>query len=276
MSGANSTQWILERSTVLSTSTEPAELTVAAAELAGSDDPGALDALGQFLHDPGFLGRLDDPEDPGARTRNLGPVLKALAERPSPEIVPLCLGLIQDPVFIEESDRKIFLLEALAAVVPMSAGTVEAFRNANEEGYYASSARLLAGNSSPLALGLYLEMMLDNEIEAAERVDILHMSLIPVRNRIAIMECVAKLVAKNPGEEVANAAIESIYNYESFWRKGHPAPPPAWRTSSSEVLRYLVSLAPYLKKNCNMPEGLREAMDRTTAIADALLSRRTA
>jgi hypothetical protein len=274
MSNAGASQWIQERTAILASSANSPELSRAAMELAASDDPAALDALALFLHDPAFLARLDDLGDPGRKTQNLGQVLMALQQRPCPEIVPLCLGLVNAPDFLSDPDRKIFLLEALAAVAPMNAETAKVFRAANEEGYYAANGRMLAANSSPLALALLLEMMLDARVEANTRIGILHMSLIPVRNRIPVLEFVGRLASGNPEPEIANSAIESIYDFQVHWRKGHPPPPPPWRTSSNETLQCLIDLAAHLKGQVSLPESIHAAMDRTTGIASALLARR--
>jgi hypothetical protein len=276
MSAISPSEWIDERTEILRSSDEPGDLTTAAAELASADDPAALDALGPFLRDPNFLARLDDAADPAGATEHLRPVLTALVQRASPEIVPLCLSLANDRAFLSDPDRKSFLLEALAGVTPMTAESAEIFRVANPEGYFAFNARLLAENASPVALGLFLAMMLDSEEEVETRVEILHMSLVPVRNRVPIMELVGRLAAKNPGEAIVNAAIESVYDFQVTWRKGHPAPPPPWRTASSESLKYLVTMAPYLKKHFPLPRPLQAAMDQTTETASQILARRNA
>jgi len=274
MSIVNTSEWIEERRAILATSDESSELGIAATQLAASDDPAALDALAPFLSDSGFLARLDDVNDPGVKTLNLGQVLMTLQSLPSPEIVPLCLRLNRDPVFLSDPDRKTFLLEALAAVIPMSSATAQAFREANQEGYYSAAARMLAANASPNAMSLLLEMMLDPEVDAQRKVGALHMSLIPVRNRLAVLEFTGRLASRKPDPAVTQAAIESIYDFQTRWRKGHPPPPPAWRTSPNDVLKALVNLAAYLKSHVPVQEPLLAAIDRTTRIAQALLERR--
>lgn len=276
MSDNRPTDWIKERVAILQSSAEPTELAAAAAELAAADHPAALDALAPFLRDADFFSRLDDSEDPASQTELLRPLFAALIQRASPEIVPLCLGLTQANAFLSDPDRKSFLLEALARVVPMSAESVAAFSGANSEGYFAFNARLLAENSSPAALGLFLTMMLDDEEDIETRVELLHASLVPVRNRLPIIEMVGRIAARNPGETLVNAAIESIYDFQVTWRKGHPAPPPPWRTASTESLKALVALAPHLKKHLLLPETLQTAMAQTTLIVSEILARRNA
>jgi hypothetical protein len=158
----------------------------------------------------------------------------------------------------------------------MSEKTVEAFRTAVDEGYFGTVACLLAANASPEALALLLALTLDEERSIPIRVDTLHAALIPVRNRIPIIEFVGRLASKNPPAEFTQAAIESIYDFKPYWRRGHPAPPPRWRKTDSEALRYLVNMESYLKKRYSISAELMEAMERTAGMARSILARRGA
>ena len=275
MPNNNAPQWIQQREATLATSADPAELQGAALALASADDPAALDALAPFLSEPSFLARLDNLDDPSRKTQHLAPVLTALIDRPSPETAALCHKLAASPAFLADPDRKIFLLQALAAVAPMSPETVEDFRQANGEGYFPSTACLLASNSSPAAMALLLEMMTDPEQPPERLAGILHDALIPYRNRISVIEFVGRLVSKNPGTEVTIAAVESIYDFKTNWRKGHPLPPPPWRTASNEALKYLINMTAFLSPRFTPSEELRAAIDETTALAKSLLARRS-
>jgi len=274
MADVNTPEGIEERKRILAASTDRMELESAATQLATADDPAALEALGPFLTDAAFLERLDEVNDLSQKVLHLSQVLLALTRFASPEIVPLCLKIVNDPAFRSDPERKVFVLQALAEGGPMDAETVEVFRLANGEGYFATSASLLARNSSPLAMALLLSMMLDEGETIEYRVDLLHSALIPVRDRIPIIEFAGRLLAGNAPSEVLIAAIESIYHYRPDWRRGHPGPPPPWRKASVEVLKYLVNMAAFLKKSVTIPEALQAPMDRTVAMAQALLARR--
>src|SRR5262249_54103222 len=93
-------QWISERTAVLEASTSSEELETAAIELASSDDPEALDALGVFLRRGEFLDRLDEPSSSN-RLLYLNGVLRPLIKQPSPETARLCLGLVNEPLYLE-------------------------------------------------------------------------------------------------------------------------------------------------------------------------------
>jgi hypothetical protein len=275
MSDTAERDWINERKEVLEVSTTAEELEFAATELAASDNPEALDVLGTFLRRAEFLARLDDVADPSEKTFHLRGVLRPLIERPSPEVARLCLQLANDPVFLADDDRKSFLLRALCGVTPMSADTVELFHRTNDEGYFAFNAPLLAANGSPRALELFAMMIEDPNSPLDERVDCLHVSILPHRIRLPILKMVSGLMARSLEPPVATAVIESVFDYRVEWFRTHPPAPPGWRTASEDVLRFLIDLSARAKAEPNVPLELEEAIDKTVYVARALLARRT-
>lgn len=265
-------QWTSERGAVLEVSTSSEDLETAAIELASSDDPEALDALGVFLRRSEFLDRLDEPNSSN-RILYLNGVLRPLVERPSPETARLCLDLVNDPIYAEH-DRKSIVLEALAAVPLMTIATADAFRRANEEGYFAFNALLLARNGSPVALELFRSMMSDKEVDTETRVELLHKGILPHRTRLPILQMVDAILGDSLEEPVAVAAIESVFDYQREWFKMHGPTPPAWRTATNDGLRYLIDLGNRVKLRSDLPATLQRAIDETIEIADALLKRR--
>ena len=105
--------------------------------------------------------------------------MKPLIEAPSPEVARLCLDLVDEPFYLEH-DRKSIVLEALAAVPLMEPETADAFRRANQEGYFAFNALLLAANSSPVALELFRSMVSGEQLDVEGRVELLHRGILPV------------------------------------------------------------------------------------------------
>lgn len=266
------TNWIEEHTSVLQSSTDAEELVAAATELARSDDPDALHALGIFLKQSEFLDRLDEPNSPN-RVTNLGHVLSALSAAPSPEVARLCLQVTDEPIYLEH-DRKSLVLEALAAVVPMSSDSAEAFRRANEEGYFAFDALLLARNGSPVALELFRSMMGEKDIDPDSRVELMHRGILPYRTRLTTLKMVAAMLSDGLEEPVIVAAIESVFDYKPEWFTLHGPTPPSWRSAASEILHYLIALGASVKARSDLPPGLPGAIDETAAIARALLNQR--
>lgn len=267
-------QWIGERTAVLEAATDPEELEAAATELASSDDPEALEALAVFLRQSEFLDRLDEPGS-YSRLTHLTGVMTALIAGPSPEVARLCLDLVDEPMYLEH-DRKSFVLQALAAVPQMETETAEAFRRANQEGYFGFDALLLAANSSPVALELFRSMMSQKEVEPEVRVELLHKGIMPNRTRLTILQMVSAMMDDDLEEPVAAAAIESVFDYQVEWFKIHGPTPPAWRIASNEVLQYVIELGDRARPRPDLPASLPPAIRETLEIARALLKARDA
>jgi hypothetical protein len=264
-------QWIEERIVVLG-STDSQEIARAATELAASDDPEALEALGAFLRRREFLDRLDEP-DSEVRTLHLREVLLQLIQRPSPEVARLCLTLVEEPLYLEHN-RKFLVLEALASAPEMTLETAEAFRRANATGFFPYDALLLARNGSPVALDLFRSMMGDKEVDEETRVESLHNAILPRRTRLPILHLVASLMADDLEPRVATAAIESVFDYQPEWFSIHGPTPPGWRTASDDALRYVVDLGARVKALPDLPASLPLAIEETMEIASALLAAR--
>jgi hypothetical protein len=267
-------KWIDERVAALEGGTAPEELEVTAGELASSDDPRALEALGSLLVRSEFLEQLDPP-DSYNRIAHLSGVFAPLIGHPSPEVARMCLRLVDEPMYLEH-DRKSLVLEALAGVVPMSPDTAAAFERANEEGYFAFDALLLAQNSSLVALDLYRSMMSDSAVDAESRVELVRKGILPYRNRLAILRTAAALIDSKVEPLIAKTAMESIFDYQPEWFLLHGPTPPPWRTAPEEVLRYVLQLASALTDKQKAPASLMPAMERTTALVRALLAGRAA
>src|SRR5579859_1308033 len=86
-----------EAANLLATSHDQNALEKSAIVLASSNDAPALAKLGEFLRQPGFLARLDDPTNPISKTWHLQRVLASLAGHPSSATERLCLALAADP-----------------------------------------------------------------------------------------------------------------------------------------------------------------------------------
>jgi hypothetical protein len=265
-------KWIDERVAVLEGDAGPEELEAAAGELASSDDPQALEALGSLLGRSEFLDQLDPP-DSYNKIAHLTGVFASLIERPSPEVARLCLRLVDEPMYLEH-DRKSLVLEALAGVVPMSPDTAAAFERANEDGYFGFDALLLARNSSAVALDLYQSMMSDHTVDIESRVELVRKGILPYRNRVTILRTAAALIDSNVEPLIATTAMESIFDYQPEWFLLHGPTPPPWRTAPEEVLRYVLQLASMLIDKQKAPTSLIAAMERTTSTVRALLAAR--
>lgn len=277
MNGDDRASAIGESIRVLETSAEPSALVPAALTLARSDDPAALQRLGDFLSRREFLARLDDPEDVQTKGRRLQVVMRELAAHPSPEVAALALRLSAAPEYREDDDRTPYVLDTLAAIRPMSEESAAVFRQTNEDGYFAFNARLLARNGSPIALALFETMMADRDVPVERRVDCLHSSVMPHRTHLPVLEMSDRLLGRDLENEVALGVIESVFDYQGKpWFGPHAPAPPLWRTASTETLRFLVGLAAKVRGRPGVPPRVVDAIDQTVHDAQALLAARAA
>ncbi|MGZ5114689.1 MAG: hypothetical protein ACXWCY_03320 [Burkholderiales bacterium] len=260
--------------TILETVRDRDALEKAAVALASSGDPQSLARLGEFLRRADFLARLDDLATPAFKTSHLRRVFDALAKHPNGATEQLCLLLASDPVFLDDDDRRIYLLPALAAVTPMSETAAEVFRRANAEGYYSTSAPLLMQNGSPHALALFEEMIRDRTVPIARRNDALHVSIVPRRTNVAVLDAARRLLDGPLEKEVAAGVIESIFDDQSrrwFGPSGSAPRAPAWEGAPTAALHQVLAVAAQVRGRKLAPE-LAAAVKRTTNTVQRILA----
>ncbi|MFI5380357.1 MAG: hypothetical protein ACHRHE_13745 [Tepidisphaerales bacterium] len=269
-------QTIADHVHAIESAEDRAEVVLSALALAKSDDPAALDALGNLLARAGILARLDDVEEPQVKTLHLGRIMNILAENPSPETAALCLRLAQEADFLADDDRQKFLLQGLAAVRPLSETTVAYFRWTTAQGYFSINAPLLVKNGSPAALSLLEEMIRDSAVPAERRIDALHSCVLTHRTTLSVLQMADRLLSADLGPEVRAGVIESVFDYQGkSWFGPHPPVPPAYRSGTIEVLRFLQSLGEKVLASGGMEAHLEQAVREAARVVQALLARRS-
>ena len=259
---------------VLRSSTNRDSLERAAIAVVRSGDSRDLAFLGQLLRGNEFLARLDDQP----ATAHLSRVMRAMAEHPTPQIVDLCLTLAEDPVFIASGDRKSFVLELLGAVRPMDDRTAGVFQRANAEGYFAFNARLLADNGSPRALGLFESMMLDKSVPAEDRIQCLHVSIVPRRAEPAMLRVAEHVLSRTSERSIAGGVVESVFDYHQQWfgLESGISEPAGWGSAPTESLRIAMPLADSALARRDLAPALRETVSRARRTVERTLTARNA
>jgi hypothetical protein len=227
---------------VLQSSTDGDALERAAIALAVSKKAAPIALLGQLLRDPSFLTRLDGADPSKA---HLSGVLQALAEHPTPQVIELFGSLAGDPAFGAGDERKIMLMELLAREKPMTEQTAAVFERSNEEGYFAFNARLLTENASPRALTLFETMMVDKDFPLDGRVECLHVSVLPRRTELSILQAADKILSRATERGIVIGVIQSVFDFRQDWFgiESGISGPPAWQTASADSLRFAAALA---------------------------------
>lgn len=238
----------------------------AAARIAGSGDPIALRHLGDLLTTQQFLARLDVLDDPQRDITNLSYVLGALKANPTEAPGRLCEALATNPVFLANDDRMLFLLPALAAVRPMTAGAEAVFRATNADGLFNGNGPLLAANGSERAVTLLEAMFADRSQRLDDRVDMAHESIVPNRTAVSIMRMVDRLWEQPVEREVQLALAEAVFEDHTEWfgKRRNPPVAPDWSTATREAREAAAELGRKLSERGDLPASLRAAIQMLT------------
>jgi hypothetical protein len=105
---------------------------------------------------------------------------------------------------------------------------------------------------------------------------LLHKGILPYRTNLVVLQAASGIMDAGLGEMLTNAAIESVFDYKTEWFLIHGPTPPAWRTASDDVLKYVVELGNRLKGRANLSAALLPAIQETSELALALLNHRAA
>ena len=251
---------------VLETSHEPEPLVASADALAVSANPAALPVLGRFLVSKEFLARLDVLDDPQRKLTNLRHVLGVLEANPTEATGRLCEALAAHPGFLADPDRVLFLLPALAAVRPVTAGAEAVFRATNADGFFNGNGPLLVANGSPRALALFEDMIADASVAADDRVDIIHRAVLPHRLQAPVLAACMRLLGRGLEPEVQAGLVDTLFDYqEREWfgvARFAPTPPP-WSAAETGVLQSYLQLAHELEQSGRLSPENAAAVGRT-------------
>jgi hypothetical protein len=263
---------------VLNTSNESAELAASAVALAASEDREALVSLARILRAPGFLARLEGADGQSTSdVTNLADVCIALAQHPTEFTGRLCELLYGEPTFQELPARFNALLHALGAVKPVTPRAAEIFRETSAAGFAQVNGPILLANSEPPALAVFAEIITGEWVESYVKVDILHRSLLPVRDRLPIVQMCIRLLTSPLDPEVRAALIETLHDFRSkdwFGPAMYAPEPPDWNHSPDASLELLTRLDEKLLTE-NLSPYAQSVIRRTREeIATILRSRR--
>lgn len=267
-------------SAILATGVDRRKLTATAEQLAASEHPEAVPALGRFLLDEGFLRRLDRLDVPDLKLAGWSHVLATLAAHPSQASEELALAMLADRDVQADPDRNNAILAVLASVRPMSEKGEQALRAANAAGHWHSNALLLMANASPRALALFAEMVADARVPTEDRVDAIRWAVPPHRHVRPVVECVAQLLGRRLEVEVDRALFEALFDVGGdrwYGKARRPPEPQPWSSVDAGVLRLYLDVGQQLvQKRSPLPPAMAVALTRTSQAIRAELAARGA
>ncbi|MBI2690108.1 MAG: hypothetical protein HYX27_27700 [Acidobacteria bacterium] len=241
---------IAKHATVLNDGRDAEPLAVSAVALAESETRDAILTLARALRVPGFLARLEgsDGETTNDAT-NLADVFIALTEHPTDASGRLCELIYSEESFRELPARINPLLRALGAVKPVTPRAAEIFRETSAAGFAQVNGPILIGNGEPVALAIFAEIISGDWVESYVKVDILHRSILAVRDRVPIIQMCDRLLRSNLDEEVCAGIAETLYDYRSkdwFGPAMYAPKPPDWNQAPDAALEALLRLGEWL------------------------------
>jgi hypothetical protein len=253
----------------LDTQLDPARLEAAAIAIAGSGNAKAIDHLAEYLGRRSFLHRLDSGQHGESDIDRLLHVFRALADHPNTATESLCVALARNAEFTSMPERLNLLLNALAAVRPMSEAAAAVFRETSRSGYWVVNGPLLASNASLVALAVLEELFSDQNLDVGGQIDVSHWGLLPVRTDPAVVAMCARVtVSRLVSREVRTAIAETLFDHQPRQWFGvamnQPTPPP-WKSAIEPARNALRSLGKQILSQPDTPANLRVAIVNTLA-----------
>ena len=268
---------IARHTAVLHEAQDSGAIVTSAIALAASEDRNAIIALARAMRLPGFFARLEGSEEPTTDSvTNLADVFIALTEHANETTGRLCELIYGEESFRELPARMNPLLFALGAVKPVTPRAVEIFRETSASGYAQVNGPLLLANGEPPALEVFAEIISGDWVEAYVKVDILHRALLPVRDRLPVVQMCIRLLGGQLEETVRIGLVEALYDYRSkewFGPAMYPPKPPDWNQAPDASLELLIRLGERLLGE-TLPPGVLAAVRTTTAALTAILKGR--
>ncbi|HEX7505627.1 MAG TPA: hypothetical protein VF550_02570 [Polyangia bacterium] len=248
---------------------DPARLEAAAVAIVGSGNARAIQKLAAYLGQRSFLRRLDSGQHGESDIDRLLHVFRALVDHPNATTEALCVALAQNAEFTSMPERLNLLLNALAAVQPMSKEAAAIFRETSRSGYLGVNGPLLARNASPVALKVLEELFLDERLDAQDRIDVAHRGLLSMRTDPAVVAMCAR-VAVSPlvSSRVRTAIAETLFDYQPkpwFGVAMNQPTPPEWKSANEPARNALRSLGKTLLSQPDVANNLRTAILNTLA-----------
>jgi hypothetical protein len=269
---------IARHTAVLKESQDVEELYASAIAMAESEDRHAIVALARLLRQPGFFARLEGSGEPVTDSvSNLADVFAALTRHANEFTGRLCELIYGEEAFREVPSRINLLLFALGAVHPMTPRAVEIFRETSASEFAQVNGPILLANGEPPALEVFAEIVRGDWVEAYVKVDILHRALLPVRDRLPIVQMCIRLLSGKLEESVRIGIVETLFDHRSkdwFGPAMYPPEPPDWNQAPDASLELLVRLAERLLGESLPPGPLASVRNTLAEIAAILRSRR--
>jgi hypothetical protein len=108
-------------------------------------------------------------------------------------------------------------------------------------------------------------MMLDRDVPVSTRVDALHITLVPGRTQLPMLQMADRVLSRNKEEQLWNGLIESIFDFRLWWfgTDSRISSTPAWSTASVNTLRFAARMAEQALARSDLTSELRPKVSQS-------------
>ena len=116
--------------------------------------------------------------------------------------------------------------------------------------------------------------MLDKETPLEARVECLHVSVLPHRTQLPILQAADRILSRASERGIISGTIESLFDFRQTWFgiESRISGPPAWQTASTDSLRFAAALAAKILQRRDLTPSLRDTVERERGTIVSLLS----
>jgi len=236
-----------------------------AESLAAGQDAANHWELGCLLASEDYLYRLDSPKEYSAPPRllRLARVLRALMDNPAPSAGQLLVWLTRQAGFLDRSQRRLLLIQALAAVRPAPADAASFWdRNSQADSPYLTvTIGALADNGTPNALRLLETKMADPEIESDLKISWMRRPILVHRNEAPVLDSCGRMLVGLMSQELRPPLVGALFDYQSDWYRSNPPVPPVSSAMDPQARKLSRGIAQYALQNIPLDSVLKAKVE---------------
>jgi hypothetical protein len=119
-------------------------------------------------------------------------------------------------------------------------------------------------------------MMLDKDMPLETRVECLHVSVLPHRTELPILQAADQIVSRASERGIVIGVTESVFDFRQEWFgiESGIAGSPAWQTASPDSLQFAAALATKLLQRRDLTASLHNGAEHERGTIVSLLSAR--
>jgi hypothetical protein len=269
MAAALSHSLLAKDTNILAHSTDPAQLSKTAVELAASAQAADHSLLLQYLNSASFLDRLDSADDLAKlepKSLRVAKVIKALTDNPAPVSKQTLIALSHGGDFVSQEPRQWLLIYALVVVRPPPPEVI-AFWDAQcqpDADYPNDTAIAICDNATTEAMALMEKKLVKTDFENDTKIAWMRGPMIRHRNDLPLLEACERMITTSLPMELRPSLVQALCDYNPRWYySSNPPKPPPRAIASREALTVLRRTCEYSKAKLTLGSEVKAAVEKT-------------